>query len=108
MDRTPSNTIAGFVSHIKQVNKNTRYGNRPLTTLTIGMRDKISKETSWRHVNIWGTPHIKKGDTVKVGEVKSFGRARYGKLVNHDVRNKRDRQILKAPAQKTPQQLQLL
>jgi len=88
---TQTKAVAGFVGNIKRTQKQTQYGLRPITKLSVGVRDKKTKTTSWNYVNIWGAPSIKKGDIVRVEDVKSFGRSRYGKLVDHDARNKRDR-----------------
>jgi hypothetical protein len=103
---TQTKAVAGFVGKIERTNKATRYGVRPVTTLSVGVRDKKTKTTSWNYVNIWGAPNIKKGDSVRVEDVKSYGRSRYGKLVDHDARNKRDRKP-QAKVETTPQQLPL-
>ena len=103
---TQTKAIAGFVGKIERTQKQTKYGLRPVTTLSVGVRSKTSKTTSWNYVNIWGAPSIKKGDIVRVEDVKSFGRSRYGKLVDHDARNKRDRKP-KAKVATTPYQLSL-
>lgn len=103
---TQTNAVAGFVGKIERTQKQTRYGVRPVTTLSVGVRDKQTKKTSWNYVNIWGAPSIKKGDIVRVEDVKSFGRTRYGKLVDHDARNKKDRNP-PAKVETAPQQLSL-
>ncbi len=106
MATAQTKAIAGFVGKVEHTKKQTRYGTRPVTTLSVGVRSKTSKDTLWSYVNIWGAPSIKKGDIVRVEDVKSYGRSRYGKLVDHDARNKRDRKP-KAKAEKEPQQLAL-
>ena len=104
---TQTKAVAGFVGKIEHTQKNTRYGIRPVTTFSIGVRRKTSKTTSWSYVNIWGTPNIKKGDIVRVEDVKTFGRTRYGKLVEHEARNQRDRKAAPVKIEATPQQLPL-
>lgn len=105
---TQALAVAGFVGKIEYIQKNTRYGIRPVTTVSIGVRRKTNQATLWRSVNIWGTPNIKKGDIVRVEDVKTFGRTQYGKLVEHDARNKRDRKLMQPKEATTPQQLLLL
>ena len=110
MATAQTKAIAGFVGKVECTKKQTRYGTRPVTTLSVGVRDKKTNATSWNYVNIWGLPNIKKGDIVRVEGVKSYGRSRYGKLVEHDARNKRDRKAAtsRTTVEATPQQLQLL
>ena len=103
---TQTKSVAGFVGKVQRTQKQTKYGLPPVTQLIVGVRSKTSKINSWSYVNIWGAPSIKKGDIVRVEDVKSYGRSRYGKLVDHDARNKRDRKP-QTKVETAPQQLPL-
>ena len=106
MATAQTTAIAGFVGKVQRTQKQTKRGVRPLTQLSVGVRDKKTKTTSWSYVNIWGKPDVKKGDIVRVEHVKEYGRSHYGKLVDHDRHNKRDRKP-QTKVEKAPQQLTL-
>ncbi|MEO1666691.1 MAG: hypothetical protein AAFU54_18785 [Chloroflexota bacterium] len=101
-------TIAGFIGKVQKTMKYTKYGQRPVTTISVGVRPKGSNTTSWNYVNVWGRPDVKPGDVVRVNDVKTFGKTHYGKIAAHDPRNQRDRQQA-SPAETSdvPVQLQL-
>ena len=83
--------LNGFVGKVTRRQKQTKFGMRPVTAISIGIRNKASNTVSWDYVNIWGTPDIQKGDILSVSDVKAFGRTKYGKIANHQVRNRHDR-----------------
>ena len=83
--------LNGFVGKVIRRQKQTKFGLRAVTSLSIGIRDKSTNSVSWDYVNIWGTPDVKKGDILSVSDIRTFGRAKYGKMANHQARNYRDR-----------------
>jgi hypothetical protein len=101
-----SQELNGFVGKVTHRQKQTKFGVRPVTSISIGSRNKASNAVSWDTVNIWGTPDVKKGDILSVSDVKAFGRTKYGKIANHQVRNQRDRNTATRKADK-PRQLAL-
>lgn len=98
--------LNGFVGKVTHRQKQTKFGVRPVTSVSIGIRDKDTNVVSWDTVNIWGTPDVKKGDILSVSDVKAFGRTKYGKIADHQVRNQRDRKTVERKVDK-PRQLAL-
>ena len=98
--------LNGFVGNVTRRQKQTKFGVRPVTSISIGIRNKASNTVAWDYVNIWGTPDIQKGDILSVSDVKAFGRNKYGKIAHHQARNQRDRNTTTRPADK-PRQLAL-
>ncbi|MEO1164879.1 MAG: hypothetical protein AAFV98_13900 [Chloroflexota bacterium] len=86
-----SQELNGFVGKVTRRQKQTKFGMRPVTSISIGIRNKASNTVSWDYVNIWGTPDIQKGDILSISDVKAFGRAKYGKITDHQICNQRDR-----------------
>ena len=101
-----SQELNGFVGNVTRRQKQTKFGVRPVTSISIGIRNQASNTVAWDYVNIWGTPDVKKGDILSVSDVKTLGRTKYGKIVNHQARNQRDRNTTIRPADK-PRQLAL-
>jgi hypothetical protein len=99
--------LSGFVGKIARKQKQTRFGVRPITSLSIGIRDKATDQVAWDTVNIWGTPDVKKGDVLTISDVKQFGRSKYGKIADHQARNKRDRKAEQVAQEARPKQLAL-
>lgn len=95
--------LNGFVGKVTHRQKQTKFGVRPVTSISIGIRDKETNAISWDYVNIWGTPDVKRGDILSVSDIKAFGRAKYGKIANHQVRNQRDRKPVERPGDKLRQ-----
>jgi len=102
MNATPQQ-LNGFVGKVTRRQKQTKFGVRPVTSISIGIRNKASNKVSWDYVNIWGIPDIQRGDILSVSEVKVFGRTKYGKIANHQARNQRDRHSTTRPADKLRQ-----